>query len=246
MKLKEHEGLMKTEAIKAKATDLVIAGIAMLAYQMPEGHYKLSLSQLAEALSVQPTQLRRLSALQNLPITALKVSYSKGLSALQNEQQRRNKGMTMQSVLLSTEDIAKALLEFTLKGNVNAAALMQALVTEAFDRRCDYAFGIKKTEVEYEASLANLYRRLRDEHKKQYIPYLTHWTKVDYPNGCAMNYKVRTNQLKRAGGFDDCVSVDEMTTEQLLKWNAAEIRYDAFRRAGYWHERALKEIATSV
>lgn len=130
------------------------------------------------------------------------------------------------------------------ESNTMARALLQATLAESIQRRMDNALNIIVTPEAYEASVANLYRRLRDEHKMQYIPYLTHWTKVDYPKGCEMNYKVRTNQLKRAAGFDDCVSVDNMSTEQLLQWNAAEIRYDAFRRAGYWHERALKEIAT--
>lgn len=222
---------MKLKPIKAKETTIIVAGLALDAYQMPEEHYKLSLSQLATKLGLQPTQLRRLPGLQLLPAESLKVKPRAGQSGLR------------QAVLLGTAEISEALMEFAIRGNQSAKALMIALATETFEHRCDYAFGIKKTEVQYEASLANLYRRLRDEHKKQYIPYLTHWTKVDYPKGSAINYGVRTNQLKVAAGIRSLSPVDYMTTEELMVWNAAEIRYDAFRRAGYWHERALKEIS---
>ena len=234
--------LNTTETMKVKEATVMIAGVEIHAYQLPDGSYRCSASQVLKAFSIDATNVARyingLSTIQNKVVTKLKVSRSKDLSMI-----HRNSSYTTQSYLLTTLDLNQLLLNIALNGHPEAGALLVATATETWERRFDSAFGIKKTEVAYDATVANLYRRLRKEHQMQYIPYLTHWTKVDYPNGCEMNYKVRTNQLKRAAGFDDCVSVDDMSTEQLLRWNTAEVRYDAYRRAGYWHELAIKEVA---
>lgn len=242
MKLKEHEGIlpMKTEAIKAKTVDVIIAGVALIGFQLSDGSYRVSLSQALEAFGISRGRVNNeILGLLEIPqtaITSLKVNSRKGFRDSTNTR----------AYLLTVEQFAKCLGFIASKGSQQAIDVLVATANETLQRRFDYAFGIKKTEVQYEASLANLYRRLRDEHKKQYVPYLTHWTKLDYPRGSAINYGVRTNQLKVAAGIRSLAPVDYMTTEELMVWNAAEIRYDSFRRAGYWHERALKEIATSV
>lgn len=241
MKLKEHEGIvpMKTEVIKANEKPVIIAGVEIKGYQLADGTYKTSLNQVLEAFSVlrgRESQELRQRLVPYLQPQTLKVNRGKGKGSFQVNS----------TYLLTIEEVNQFLGALAAKGNMLAVSVLVALATETWQRRFDLAFGVIKTEVEYEATLANLYRRLRDEHKKQYIPYLTHWTKVDYPKGSAINYGIRTNQLKVAAGIRSLAPVDYMTTEELMVWNAAEIRYDAFRRAGYWHERALKEIATSV
>lgn len=219
---------MKTEAVKAKVAKITIAGIELEAYQMPEGHYKLSLSQLATALELQPTQLRRLKGLQNAPVESLKVKRGKRFEGLQ-------------AVLVGTKEISEAAMAFALRGNKLAEALMIALVTEAFERRCDAAFGVKKTEVDYEVQTKEFYRELA---RKSFHPQLTSAMNGSFANN---QWAKEINRFKRAAGLPvDCV--DNYSKEELQVWTDAMSRYNCLTNMSngkvkpMTHNQALEEI----
>lgn len=210
-----------TAAINVKQATIDVAGIQLTAFQLPEGHYKLSLSQLADALGLQATQLRRSTALQNLPVQRLKLRVGR-------------RSVPLQAVLLGTDEIASALLMFAAK-NEKVAALLIALVKETFERRCDAAFGCVKTELTYEQGTREFFRELarREFHSKLTLQMV----------GCfhQSQWGREINAFKKACGLP-LVKIDEYDRQQVETWYDGIVRYNCFRMEGATHKQALVKI----
>lgn len=220
---------MKTEAIKVQQKIITVAGIELLAIKMPEGNYKISLSQLALALHLQPTQLRRLEGLQNLPVVDLKPLQSKGRKGLQSTK----------AVLLGNAELSDALLELTLKGNQLAGALMKALVKEAFDRRCDQAFGVQKSEKTYEDQTRDFFRQLA---KETFHPLMTSKMNGSFPNN---RWGTEINNVKKAVGLP-LIHCGEYNREQMMLWSDTITRYNCLREMDKSHKQTLVELHRQV
>lgn len=128
-------------AIKAVRATITLGDIDLDVYQLPNGKYFLSLTQIAETLSVKHSRLaqfRELDLAQTL--------YPQGFA---DDGFVRIDGTTKNVKIISLDDVSKywTIAAFQNK-NLQAIALLAASQTEALERRADTAFNIIRSEEE--------------------------------------------------------------------------------------------------
>lgn len=220
---------MKTEAIKAKEAEVKLAGVTIKGYQLPDGSYRASLSQVLEAFGISRGSdtyaSLGVSGVLDLGVQRLKVARSNGLRGATN----------INTYLLTTEQLNQVLLAITLRGVKEAGALLVATANETWQRRFDAAFGVEKTELNYDQELRDFFRELA---RKSFHPKLTAAMNGNIANN---RWGTEVNNFKKAAGLR-LVCVDEYTKDELESWSDAMSRYNCLVSMGRTHKQALVEI----
>lgn len=213
---------------RAPVTPVQIGNLSIPGLLLEDGSFAIAVPQIAEMTEFQ--------FLKNNAQRDIKALLGKGFQFLKSATELNPKPVNV----LSLRQFETLLLELALKGNQTAATLVRQLVGLSLHQLFSDAFGIK-----FEAEDRQEYLVIRQTCRETHHPEVTSWWKQDgiYTG---LPYASRTQQLKRAFGLDPKKKVDDMTTEELFKWNNAQTRYHNARIVGQTHKGAidyLKEVA---
>jgi hypothetical protein len=127
--------------IKAIKATIILGDIDLDVYQLPDGQYFLSLTQVAETIDM---PLKRMSQIRELKMA--QTLYPQGFRM---SEKVKVEGGTKPVTIISLDDVAKywTLAAFQTQ-NAKAMSLLAASQAEALERRADTAFGIKRAEEE--------------------------------------------------------------------------------------------------
>lgn len=132
------------ESVKATRATVQIGSLAVEGFMLPDGSYKMSLTQAAEivGLGVQnASDFLRSKALKSL----LGKDYTPQTFEIEAEDQGRGQSRIR---ALPLEIVRKYWLWQACRGNKQALALVDALLAETLERRFDEAFGVSRSEEE--------------------------------------------------------------------------------------------------
>lgn len=141
-------------ASKATRAEIQIGTLAIDGFQLPDGSYRMSLSQAADVIG-----LSARNAFDFLQSKAFKSLAGEGytLSILEVEaSQTRFRALPLEVV-----SIYWAWQSY--RGNKAALALTISLMTESLERRFDNAFGVSVSEVDYQQRLADRISQLEGD-----------------------------------------------------------------------------------
>lgn len=162
---------------KARRATTNIAGIEVEVFQLPNGEYVMSQAQAAGVIDAAKSTMTKFIQRNNESYRSFQKQASNTLNpytvrvieitkiATVNDSLGRggnNNPINIIPINLATD----FWLDQTTKGNVKAKALVSACVQETLKRRCDNAFGVTKTEQEYEQQTAETRRW---EEARQYL-----------------------------------------------------------------------------
>jgi hypothetical protein len=134
--------------------------------------------------------------------------------------------------IVSLEQFTKIVYKLAINGNKSAQDFAEILFELSLHQLFSDAFGVKFNKEERDRWL-----KARQTHRKQYHSCLTNWLNVDGIKG--KNYGVQVNLFKVQADVP-LITVDEYDSDDLLKLNNAEVRYDVLRRTGMNHQEAIK------
>jgi hypothetical protein len=239
----------KLPLLSAELAYVSVGGVRINCYRVEgmEGYYH-SVNQLAAALSVHRMFASRTKVWKSMS--------QKTLCCRLQTLGSKTKSMSQISrvTLLSTMFTNEILLEMS-QTNATAYAIVGALMERSLTQMADVAFGVHRSDAEYQALTDAAYSLLRDKFRKQYIPkfhdYLVAaWRKLTkVPTGIQSSSHWRANEvykLKKAIGLDYLTTVDEYTLPDLQRYEQALLDYDCQRRSGLSHRAAYRKLAETV
>jgi hypothetical protein len=124
---------------KATRATIKLGDIDLDVFQLPDGEYRLSLTQSATALGFDKrrgSDFLGLEVVQNLTTYALQ-----GSGFIAEDTNQKIKALTMDA-------FKSVVMYYALKGNLLAQAILEACLVEALERRADAAFGVVRDEEE--------------------------------------------------------------------------------------------------
>ena len=136
-----------TESIKATRASVQIGALEVDGFMLPDGSYRMSQAQVAQAVGKSPV-----NALRFLDSKALKGLLGEGYTdytpePIEIEPEPGKRGQSRFNAL--PLEVATAYwVNQCFQGNKQALALVIALTTESLERRFDNAFGVTRTEQE--------------------------------------------------------------------------------------------------
>lgn len=149
---------------KAKRTTIAISGIEVEGFQLPDGRYAMSQSQPAKAISSDESNVRDFLVSESLKALPDK-TYTFGKISIEGNGSSKRGGSQIKIIPI---DIAFDFwLDQAFKGNVKAQALVRACGQETLQRRFDNAFGIVKSEQQYERQAMDV--RASWEESREYL-----------------------------------------------------------------------------
>jgi hypothetical protein len=139
---------------KAKRATIALGDIPLDVFQLPGGAYVMSQTQVAEAVDLDEIYIRRF-----LSSKWLKALPGKDHSSDDFEQvEYEGRGKPIRAIPLETA--ALFWVYQVWQKNRQAIALVVATVRETLTRRADAAFGVVRSEAEYEAATAEMMKLL--------------------------------------------------------------------------------------
>jgi len=151
-----------SDAVRAQRADIRIGAIAIDGFMLPDGTYRMSQAQAAQAIEEPPVY-----ALRFLRSKASKALLGEGYTdytpesiEVQTEEGRR--GQTRFNAL-PLEVVSAYWLTKANQGNKRAFTLCWALLSENLERRFDNAFGVTRTEQERDDLLNQRIQRLESD-----------------------------------------------------------------------------------
>lgn len=199
---------MTTKAIR---TTIKLGDIDLDVFQLPNGEYRMSLSQVAQALDFDP---RKGSSFLALEVVKSLTTYTLQGSSFKSEN-------TNQQIKSLTLDAASTLfVYYATKGNKKAEALSFACVAEALERRADTAFGIQRTEQERDEKLEQrmqskcIRRKYTDVFKERLIEQIGEERYKEVAPSFFKNTTIQVNQHLFGQPHFNC-DRDNMTETQL-------------------------------
>lgn len=134
---------------KAKRATIQIGGIEVEVFQLPDGEYVMSQSQVAKAIGK-----HRFSVSRFLDEMWLEGRLDKDYRChnIDFDSTTSSRGGNGQINIIPIDIASEFWTEQAFKGNIKAQSLIQACIREALERRCDKAFEQVKTEQEYESA----------------------------------------------------------------------------------------------
>ncbi|MEM9093167.1 MAG: hypothetical protein AAGC93_31125 [Cyanobacteria bacterium P01_F01_bin.53] len=149
------------DSAKAARTTVKIGVSEVDAFQLPDGSYRMSQADAAAAV-----ELSRRNASDFLRSKAIKSLLGEGYTGtisdreeIEVEPEAGKRGST-RFMAMPLEAVAAYWQWQSFRGNKKALALCMALMTESLERRFDSAFGVQRTEDEYNQALARRVREL--------------------------------------------------------------------------------------
>ena len=149
-----------TDPTKATRAKIAIGDIEVDGFRLPDGSYRMSQRQIAEIVD-----LPRQSASRFLESKAIKTLLGEDYASHGFEKIPIDSGMTRINAI-PLEVVAAYWVWQSSKGNKKAMALNMAMVSESLQRRFDNAFGVSRSEDEYNRQLAEKVRSLETDLKK--------------------------------------------------------------------------------
>ena len=127
--------------IKATRATILLGDIELDVFQLPDGKYFLSLTQIAESIDLDK---KRLSELREL-----KLAQSLYFEGFRKSENVKVEGGTKPVSMISLDDVSKywTLAAFQTQ-NLKAISLLAASQAEALERRADAAFNVIRSEEE--------------------------------------------------------------------------------------------------
>jgi hypothetical protein len=151
-----------TESIKATRASVQIGALEVDGFMLPDGSYRMSQAQVAQAVDKPPV-----NALRFLESKALKSLLGEGYTDYTPEQieieaEPSRRGQSRFNAL--PLEVATAYwVNQCFQGNKQALALVMALATETLDRRFDTAFSVSRTEQERDERLQERIQQLETD-----------------------------------------------------------------------------------
>jgi hypothetical protein len=149
--------MTETKATRATVT---IGNLAIEGFMLPDGGYRMSQTQAAEAVGLKVQNVSdflRSKALKSL----MGEGYTPQISEIEPDEEQGRGGSRINAVPI--EVVSKYWLWQLLRGNKKALALVDALTTETIERRFDAAFGVSRTEQERNDRLTARVQQLERE-----------------------------------------------------------------------------------
>ncbi|MEH1787523.1 MAG: hypothetical protein V7L23_18600 [Nostoc sp.] len=144
---------------KAKRAIIIISGIEVKGFQLPDGSYIVSQSQAGKTVDKD-----RKSMFRFLGSATFKALHGEGYECSNTpiDKDWLGRGNKSKAKAITIDVLFNYWLDQAFKGNVKAQALVRACGQETLQRRFDSAFGIVKTEAQYEQQTISAY----DEYRK--------------------------------------------------------------------------------
>ena len=147
------------DTVKAQRSTVRIGDLEVDGFMLPDGSYRMSQAQAAEAIEEPPVY-----ALRFLRSKESKALLGEGYTdytpeSVDVEPEPGKRGQTRINAL-PLEVVTAYWLTRSYKGNKKAFALAWGLLTESLDRRFDAAFGVIRSEAERDERLAGRVQRL--------------------------------------------------------------------------------------
>lgn len=152
-----------TESIKATRAVIQIGSITVDGFMLPDGSYRMSLSQTAECvgLGVQnASDFLRSKAIKRL----LGESYTPQIFEIESAEEQLRGQSRIRGLPL--EIVSAYWLWQSHRSNKRALSLSMALITESLERRFDAAFGMTRTEKERNERLSGYIQQLERDLSK--------------------------------------------------------------------------------
>lgn len=148
-----------SETVKAQRTDIAIGSLTVDGFMLPDGSYRMSQTQAAEAIDKPEINARRF-----LTSKAIKGLLGKDYTpdAIEAETEVGKRGGTRINAL-PLEVVGAYWISQCFQGNKAALALVIALSTESLERRFDAAFDVERTEDERNQLLSARVQRLEQD-----------------------------------------------------------------------------------
>lgn len=151
-----------TDSTKATRAPIQIATLAVDGFMLPDGAYRMSQAQAAEAIEEPPVYALRF--LQSKDSKALLgdayTDYTP--ESLEVEPEPGKRGQTRINAL-PLEVVSAYWLTRAIRGNRKAFLLSWALLTESLERRFDAAFGVARSESERDDRLSGRIQQLEQD-----------------------------------------------------------------------------------
>ena len=142
---------------KAQRAAITISNFEVEGFMMPDGSYRMSQTSAAEAVGRPQRNAGRFLASAGIK-ALLGKTYTPDSIEVESSNQLR--GQTRINAL-PLEVVVAYWVSQCSQGNKQAIALVMAMATETLDRRFDRAFGIPRTEAEYDQQLSDRVQQLQ-------------------------------------------------------------------------------------
>ncbi|OLP15407.1 hypothetical protein BST81_26580 [Leptolyngbya sp. 'hensonii'] len=144
---------------KASRSQVAIGSITVDGFILPDGSYRMSQTQVAECVGLTERNAREFLQSKALK-SMLGDGYTPAISEIQSDEDQLRGSSRIRALPL---DVVSAYwLWQSFRGNKKALALCMAMVLETLERRFDTAFGVTKSEQEYNELLTERMRLFQD------------------------------------------------------------------------------------
>ncbi|MBE9118623.1 hypothetical protein IQ249_22290 [Lusitaniella coriacea LEGE 07157] len=151
-----------TDPIKAQRTTVTIGSLEVDGFQLPDGSYRMSQTQVAKCVAKDESNARKFLSSKAIK-RLLGESYTPGKNErIEVDSSSQTRGQTRFNSYSLEETVAFWLWE-AYRGNSEALALCMALMIETLERRFDNSFGVTRTEAEYNQILSERVRQLEQD-----------------------------------------------------------------------------------
>lgn len=140
-----------TETVIATRATITIGPLSVDGFMLPDGSYRMSLSQTADAVGLSPRNAFDFLKSKGIK-SLLGKGYTDSVSSIEIESTDQVRGQSRIRGL-PLEVVTAYWIWQTFRGNKKAIALVMALATETLERRFDNVFGVEKSEDDYNAML---------------------------------------------------------------------------------------------
>jgi hypothetical protein len=153
------------KAVKAERDTILLGDISLEVFKMPDGQYRLSQIQVAEAVGKDEPLFQK-----------FRTSKSPEARCCSGFRSRKI-GIEGNNIKVSVIPVGLARaywVDESIAQNAAASRLLGACAVESIERRADIAFGIKRTEEEYNQRFA-IRVDLKDVKRKKFVSAIAHW-----------------------------------------------------------------------
>jgi hypothetical protein len=174
---------------RARKATINYGGIDLEVYQLPDGSYKLSQTQTAQAIGHTEANVRNRLKKDTLQVTE-NLDSEQGLTIVQRV---KVEGSTTWFNAVPFKWVVAYWSSYAEKGNVKAKALLAAGAEETLTRLADQAFGIQKTEAQYhQETVANV-----QQNEQMFLMMQQMMQQMENQSNMINNLSVRFEEVER-------------------------------------------------
>jgi hypothetical protein len=151
-----------TDSTKATRTMVSIGSLMVDGFMLPDGAYRMSQAQAAEAIAEPPVYALRFLQSKDSKVLLGEAYTDYTPESVEVEPEPGKRGQTRINAL-PLEVVTAYWLTRAFRGNRKAFLLSWALVTESLERRFDSAFGVTRSEQERDDRLSQRIQQLEQD-----------------------------------------------------------------------------------